>query len=103
MKIRLAQFEMDDGAAEFFEFLGTSENGQGAFAGQLRNARCNPSHDGILNRITCEVLCSSLLLSTRGRLGIDIAWKKPQALRKRAFTGQCAGLPRLRVPRQHPL
>jgi hypothetical protein len=35
MKIRLAELEMDNGAAEFLEFLGAREDSQSAFAGQL--------------------------------------------------------------------
>ena len=35
MKIRFAEFEMDDGAALLFEFLGARKNGEGTFAGKL--------------------------------------------------------------------
>ena len=38
MKIRLAKFEMDDGAAFALEFFGARENSERAFSGQLRNA-----------------------------------------------------------------
>jgi len=35
MKVRLAQFQMDNGAAFFLKFLGAAEDRQCAFAGQL--------------------------------------------------------------------
>ncbi len=35
MKVRLAQFEMDDGATELFKLFGAGKNSQSAFAGQL--------------------------------------------------------------------
>ena len=38
MEIRLAQFEMNNGAAFFFQFLGAREDSEGAFARQNRNA-----------------------------------------------------------------
>ena len=44
MKIGLAKFEVNDGAAFALEFLGAGKNREGAFAGQLRNASCKRTH-----------------------------------------------------------
>jgi len=44
MEIRLAQFQMDDGAALALKFLGARKNGQGAFASELCDAGCQASH-----------------------------------------------------------
>jgi len=44
MKVRFAEFEMNDGATGALEFLGARINGQRAFAVQLGNAGCNLGH-----------------------------------------------------------
>ena len=44
MKIGLAELEVNDGAALALEFLGAGEDGEGAFARELRNARCMWTH-----------------------------------------------------------
>ncbi len=44
MKIGLAKLEVDDRATFALEFFGAGEDGEGTFAGQLRNARCKWTH-----------------------------------------------------------
>src|SRR2546425_4313920 len=51
MKIRLAQFQVNDGATLPLKFFRARKNRQRAFASQLRNARCNSSHSLVRGRI----------------------------------------------------
>jgi hypothetical protein len=44
MKIRFAQFEMNDGTTLALKFFGARKNGEGAFAVKLCNTACDASH-----------------------------------------------------------